>query len=183
MTLAPGRRPTYEDAATAASFVSDNRVAPFWYNEVVNGRSGVIESLLLESCCDLPAEGGRVWVGCSTPDTGGYGLVTISSWPGIEVRMFGWDRLTPGSPCEHTPAIASLLRHTFVFDGADWVWRRPLTTAMVPVAAHLLARALADAWAIVPGADEKLLDVHAIQPGTDECECNRCLRPECAAHD
>ena len=102
----------------------------------------------------------------------------------IEVRMFGWDRLTPGSVEEHTPAIAALLRNRFVFDGDDWVWRRSFTVPMVPVAAHLFALTLIDTWDIHPGSvEESLLATGTIPRACERCErCDRCLDPECAGH-
>jgi len=135
----------------------------------MNGYSGKVESMVLAVYEGLPVSGGTVLIGCSTPDIGAYGSVRFDPCDSIEVKIFGWDRLIPGSVEEHTPAIAALLRNRFVFDGYDWVWRRSFTVPMVPVAAHLLALTLIDTWDVHPGSVAESL----LATGTIPRACER----------
>ncbi len=94
-------------------------------------------------------------------DCGGYGRVVIDPWETIEVRFFGWPILTPGHAEERVGAISAMLRLGFVFNGADWIWRKVFVWGLVPVAAHAAARALAEAWTISEPEVERLVDIRS----------------------
>ncbi len=93
---------------------------------------------------------------------GAYGRAVIDPWETIEVRFFGWPILTPGGIEERPSALAALLRLGFMFDGADWVWRKAFVPAVVPVAAHAAARALVEAWSISEPDVDRLVDVKVL---------------------
>jgi hypothetical protein len=147
----------------------------------------MITDLVLELLLEDP-EGAVVMLAASDPECGAYGRVTVDPGSVIEVRMFGWPRLTPGHPEEVVGAVGAVLRLGFVYDGRDWVWSKPYMPALLPVAAHAVRRALAEAWEIVNGTwSECLLHVRVLEPAEVEAlakgsACDRCLDGECAGH-
>ena len=113
----------------------------------------------LAECTD----GGVVLLASTEQGSGGYGRVVVDPWDEIEVRMFGWPRLTPGRPEEETGAVAAMLRLGFEFDGTDWVWSRAFLPQWLPVAAYAVDRALIDAWSVLAGTwSECLVDIRTL---------------------
>ena len=98
--------------------------------------------------CD---DGGVLMLAASEDGCGAYGRIIVDPFGLIEVRMFGWLRLTPGDAEEDVAAVGAMLRLGFVYDGTDWVWTRGFAEVLVPVAAHAAGRALAEAWSINDG--------------------------------
>jgi hypothetical protein len=119
----------------------------------------------------------------TAPGHGAYGRLAVCPSEAIEARLFGWPRLLPGHPDEVPAAIGVMLHLGFGFDGTDWVWRRPFRPELVPVAAHALGRAMAEAWHIgAHPADERQIVVrhladHEVAAMAAGIQCERC------AHD
>jgi len=120
---------------------------------------------------------------CPTaPGHGAYGRLAVCPIDAVEARLFGWPRLSPGHPDEVPAAIGAMLRLGFGFDGTDWVWRRNFRPELVPVAAHALGRALAEAWHLgAHPADERLvtlrpLDHHELAAMAEGIQCERCAQ-------
>lgn len=82
---------------------------------------------------------------------GGYGRLAVDPDGVIELRMFGWPRLTPGAPDADVESIVPLARSGLRFDGTDWVWLHAYDPRLVPVAAHAAQRAIADGWHLLAG--------------------------------
>lgn len=154
-----------------------------------HGPTTVLADALLALAAQEP-DGAVILLGSATPGAGGYGRLSIDPYGDIELRLFGWPRLTPGHDHHVADATAALARDSFSFDGRDWVWRRPYRALLVPVAAYAAQRALADGWLVV--ADDLasmvrpiLLDIvdHAlVESGV---VCGRCIGDMCVGvpHD
>ena len=141
---------------------------------------GALGQRILAAAAHLPGGEGAVMLGCTTPESGGYGRITIDVFDGIEVRFFGWGNVFPGHADESPRAIGALLRNTFVFDGQDWVWRRSAALRELAVAAHLAVRTLHDVWEIVEGSSDcTLVDIYPIELPHDPELCIRCLDIDC----
>lgn len=110
--------------------------------------AAVLADQLLALVAQHP-DGVVILLGSTRPGTGGYGQLSVDPYGELEVRLFGWPRLTPGH-AQHVETATSALAHDgFEFDGRDWVWRRGYRSVLVPVAAYAAQRALADGWLVV----------------------------------
>jgi hypothetical protein len=152
----------------------------------MNERNRLLADLILDLLRDRP-EGAALQYASTEEACGGYGRMLVvpggehlEHQGGIEVRIFGWPRLTPGDEYEEVASVAAMLRLGFVYDGHDWTWRRPFMPTLVPVAAHAMSRAMAEAWQIVEGDPTELLvhihllDADEIRGMVDGSRCDRC---------
>ncbi len=136
--------------------------------------------------CD---DGGVLMLAATEAGCGAYGRLIFDPWSSIEVRMFGWPRLTPGHADEDTASVAAMLRLGFVYDGTDWVWERPFLAALLPVAAHAAGRALAEAWTVTDGDWTECLFAFHLLPRehvieiADGKRCERCADSCAQVHD
>ncbi len=138
-----------------------------------------VAARVLEAVSESKQTMSVVMLGSTEEGCGGYGRLVIDPWAAIEVRFFGWPMLVPGGDGERPDSSAAMRRLGFGFDGTDWVWRKSFLPQLVPVAAHVAVRAMAEAWMIGEGEADGLVQVYPLDLGevaliASGLACERC---------